>query len=219
MINETKAMSGSKKENKRNLILDTAFALFMKNGYAKIKIIDITTKAGVGKGTFYEYFKSKDDMLIELINRYVKGEFLKLYNRLKEFTTFEEKLTAIITFEFDFLKRYGPHAFEIKQRIFDTSAFDFSEELVKAISEIISLEYENILETVTFGIETGVVKDFDVHTAAHFILGTMASFAPFASDLHGCVPFLAELSELSCRTYTPSDVYNIIMNGIGADSK
>ena len=87
----------------------------MQKGYAKVKVIDIAEQAGIGKGTVYEYFKSKDDILMELVSTYVKTEFLKLGERVSALPTFRDRLLTLIKFEFDFLKRYGPHAPEIKQ--------------------------------------------------------------------------------------------------------
>lgn len=40
-----------------------------KKGFNKITIEDISKKAGVSVGTFYHYFKSKDDILYEVYQR------------------------------------------------------------------------------------------------------------------------------------------------------
>ena len=44
----------------------------------RMKVSDITQKAGIGKGTAYEYFKSKE----ELIGRAIQYEFLQNYQNL-----------------------------------------------------------------------------------------------------------------------------------------
>ena len=50
------------KEAKKMEILHAAMQVFAKNGVVKTKIIDIATTAGVGKGTIYEYFRSKEEI-------------------------------------------------------------------------------------------------------------------------------------------------------------
>lgn len=45
------------KEQKRNSLLDSAFTLFIDNGFNKTSIADIVKKAGVAKGTFYLYLR------------------------------------------------------------------------------------------------------------------------------------------------------------------
>ena len=45
------------KQMKRESLLDSAFSLFIDNGFNKTSISDIVNNAGVAKGTFYLYFK------------------------------------------------------------------------------------------------------------------------------------------------------------------
>lgn len=56
-----------KKENKRKDLLNAAFELFTKNGFHNTSIADIVEKAGIAKGTFYLYFKDKNDIRNQLI--------------------------------------------------------------------------------------------------------------------------------------------------------
>lgn len=56
-----------KKLKKRTDILEGAYALFTTNGYENTTILNIALRAGVGKGTFYLYFDSKESVRDELI--------------------------------------------------------------------------------------------------------------------------------------------------------
>lgn len=56
-----------KKQAKKNKLISSAYVLFTDKGIFKTTIDDIVKKAGVAKGTFYLYFKDKDDLLSELI--------------------------------------------------------------------------------------------------------------------------------------------------------
>ncbi|MBE0601284.1 MAG: TetR/AcrR family transcriptional regulator [Firmicutes bacterium] len=58
-------------EETHKKIYNTAFSLMTKKGFDKITIKDISKKAGVSIGTFYHYYKSKDDILHEV---YKKGD-------------------------------------------------------------------------------------------------------------------------------------------------
>ena len=55
------------KQMKRESLLDSAFSLFINNGFSKTSISDIVNNAGVAKGTFYLYFKDKFDIRDKLI--------------------------------------------------------------------------------------------------------------------------------------------------------
>jgi AcrR family transcriptional regulator len=52
-------------------ILDAAEELFYAKGYHETQISDIVKSISVAQGTFYYYFKSKDEILEALINRRV----------------------------------------------------------------------------------------------------------------------------------------------------
>lgn len=51
---------------RKNELLDTAQELFFTKGYKQTSIESIIKKIGVAKGTFYYYFKSKEDLLDKL---------------------------------------------------------------------------------------------------------------------------------------------------------
>jgi AcrR family transcriptional regulator len=54
-------------EKKRQLIAATAARLFATRPFHKVKLDDVAAEAGVGKGTLYVYFKSKEDLYLWLI--------------------------------------------------------------------------------------------------------------------------------------------------------
>ena len=53
----------------RQRVLDAAEAVFGRDGYHGASIVDITRTAGVGQGTFYLYFPSKEALFIELVRQ------------------------------------------------------------------------------------------------------------------------------------------------------
>ena len=70
-----------KKNQKRKKILDKAWELFRKNGYEETKVEDITRELGVSKGSFYTYFKTKDEVLYEILER-IKKENEERINKI-----------------------------------------------------------------------------------------------------------------------------------------
>lgn len=54
-------------KNKREKLLDAGIFRFSLNGIDGTRVEDITKQAGVAKGTFYTYFKSKEDMLEQIM--------------------------------------------------------------------------------------------------------------------------------------------------------
>jgi transcriptional regulator, tetR family len=78
-------MSGKEKnikKQKKRKILEKAFELFRKNGYTDTKVEDITRKLGILKGSFYTYFKTKEELLCEVLESVKKSE-MKKYSKVE----------------------------------------------------------------------------------------------------------------------------------------
>ena len=57
----------------RDQILDVATRLIHLQGYHCISLDDVLRDSGVGKGNFYYYFKSKEDLGYAIIDRVIEG--------------------------------------------------------------------------------------------------------------------------------------------------
>ncbi|MES0489203.1 MAG: TetR/AcrR family transcriptional regulator [Leptospirales bacterium] len=74
MKNETSKVNSKKEriikdpEIRKNEIIQAAQKLFFSQGYENTPITDILHATGIAKGTFYHYFKSKDELLSEMVN-------------------------------------------------------------------------------------------------------------------------------------------------------
>ena len=57
-----------KKHNERKQeIIDTALKIFIRKGYEKSSVNDILNEISIAKGTFYHYFKAKEEVLDAII--------------------------------------------------------------------------------------------------------------------------------------------------------
>ena len=70
------------KDENRNNLLNSAYDLFIKNGIENTSIQDIANNAGLGKGTFYTYFKDKYEVRNLLIHIKTNELFLSAYKKL-----------------------------------------------------------------------------------------------------------------------------------------
>ena len=79
------------KEERRNEIIETAGKLFEEKGYEQTQVQDIVNEIGVAKGLFYYYFKSKDEVMEELADRYADA-IIDAVNKLidKDIGTFDK---------------------------------------------------------------------------------------------------------------------------------
>ena len=96
------------KEERRNEIIETAGKLFEEKGYEQTQVQDIVNEIGVAKGLFYYYFKSKDEVMEELADRYADA-IIDAVNKLidKDIATFD-KINRIFQIFIDSAeKKYG----------------------------------------------------------------------------------------------------------------
>lgn len=59
---------------RRNLIIDAAIEVISEQGFQRTTIKQIASKAGIADGTIYNYFKSKDDILLGIVARLSEEE-------------------------------------------------------------------------------------------------------------------------------------------------
>lgn len=82
--------------NRRDELIDIAGEFFFTKGFAKTSIQNIIDKANIAKGTFYHYFKSKDDILDAMTRGYVKN----LYKKFKPIL--EKEMDAVTKLNYFF---------------------------------------------------------------------------------------------------------------------
>ncbi|NOX27932.1 MAG: TetR/AcrR family transcriptional regulator [Gammaproteobacteria bacterium] len=62
-------------------LLETAKDLFMARGYNAVGTNEICLTAGVNKGTFYHFYKSKTDLALDALDSY-GNEFCEAFERI-----------------------------------------------------------------------------------------------------------------------------------------
>ncbi|UNL87065.1 TetR/AcrR family transcriptional regulator [Priestia koreensis] len=84
-------MDGFKKrtEQKKQAILTSAFTLFFQNGVKGVNISQIAKQAGVSQVTIYNYFESKENLLLEVIKGYA----------MQKHETYEKLVTSDMPFK------------------------------------------------------------------------------------------------------------------------
>ncbi len=95
-----------KKQKKKNAIEQIAFATFCEKGIAKTTIDDIVEKAGVAKGTFYLYYKSKADLIESLTLREASRVLNDAIDEMSNATFKSEDRDSKIIFIVDYILTY-----------------------------------------------------------------------------------------------------------------
>jgi AcrR family transcriptional regulator len=69
-VTEQTAPAATKRDNRREAILDVAREVFLAEGYAAASMSTIAAKLGGSKGTLYNYFSSKDELFGAIVSRH-----------------------------------------------------------------------------------------------------------------------------------------------------
>lgn len=134
------------REDVKDAILDATDVLLARFGYRKMTVEDIAREVGVGKGTIYLYFSSKEEVVLSHIDRIVERlkEQLWLIARTDEAagSRLRQMLMTRVLFRFDSIQHYTqsindllaalrPGFLARRARYFDEEAQIFAEVLTK----------------------------------------------------------------------------------------
>lgn len=167
------------KEEKKLVILHAAMLVFARNGIVNTKMIDIANEAGVGKGTIYEYFRSKEDIFMTAF-QYVFNTAKQNINHALEATSDPvKKLESLLEITFNSFMGDGGD--------FAAILMDFWAEGVRnkdsKVLEIVDLkkvysEYRILISAIlNEGIEKGIFRELDVDLISSAFLGTLDGLA------------------------------------------
>ncbi|GMQ80821.1 MAG: TetR/AcrR family transcriptional regulator [Rhodothermia bacterium] len=81
---------------KKAQIAEAAIRVFAESGLAKAKMIEIAREANVGKGTIYEYFRSKDELVKYAVTLFLQTLNQQLDSELEREDDPMKKLEVII---------------------------------------------------------------------------------------------------------------------------
>ncbi|MEE9539180.1 MAG: TetR/AcrR family transcriptional regulator [candidate division NC10 bacterium] len=86
------------KARKRREILEAAMRVFSREGYHRAKMEAVAEEAGIGKGTVYEYFKSKTDLFLALHDHMLaelKAFYMKELEGIRQPAAMLERFIAV----------------------------------------------------------------------------------------------------------------------------
>ncbi len=72
--------------------------LILENGIHALSIAELAKSAGIGKGTFYEYFKNKDELIFEIVILLMEKHNLKKEFDIANASTVKDKIKVFYNF-------------------------------------------------------------------------------------------------------------------------
>ena len=150
-------------DERKNQILNAAEEVFTQKGLDLARMDDIAEETGLSKGTLYLYFKSKDDLIIAILDRIFQSAFGQLdMSKNAELSATEaiNEFTEEAIRDYKKMLRLMPIAYEFL-------ALAFRNKLVQKALKQYFEHYINVLTpTIQRGIESGELRQVDAHEVA-----------------------------------------------------
>ena len=131
-----------KKDYTKRKLLNVAIELFEKNGFEKTTIEDITKKAKVAKGTFYNFFERKECVLLYFLDREIEKSRDEIQKTLYAENDFFDQLELISsTFSNHIFRNKRFARILIQERFMNMGTMNNPNEsrLIRSLSQLIDL--------------------------------------------------------------------------------
>jgi AcrR family transcriptional regulator len=191
------------KEAVKESILDATDRLLARFGYRKMTVDDIAAEAGIGKGTIYLHFSSKEEVVLSHIDRIVERLNSRLTEIARSNVTAAERLRLMlltrVLFRFDSIQHYT-------QSLNDLLAV-LRPRLLARRAQYFESEAQIFAAVLTAGRESGELSFENEHATAHALLQATNGLLPYSLS----TTELGEREEVEQRT---ADVANLMVRGL-----
>jgi len=144
-------------------IIHAAEGVFTRKGFDQARMDDIAEETGLSKGTLYLYFKSKDELIIAILDRIFQREFQVFKNiDLNSMTATEAFMlfTDTVIKDVKIILRLMPIAYEFL-------ALAFRNKLVQNAFKVYLGRYMDVfIPIIQRGVDTGEFRQLDVQELA-----------------------------------------------------
>ena len=150
----------AKHKTKRDHLLTMGINILWKNGYNGTSVKDIVSAAGVPKGSFYNYFESKEDFAVKALDKYF-NEFVEDYFSVldDESKSYKERLVAFYEYRVEFMLNHPIFENGCIANSLGNEMSNHSEAIRKSITEKESFVKERLIKIARKGREKGEINN------------------------------------------------------------
>jgi len=155
--------SSDASDDRKSQILNAAETVFTEKGFEKTRMDDIAKETGLGKGTLYLYFKSKEELITTTIGRIFQNVFKQLSVPDRDDLSASEtllKFTEDAILDYQKMLRVMPIAYEFL-------ALSFRNPVArKAMQAYFDNYMKHIIPILRRGVDSGEFRQVDVQDVA-----------------------------------------------------
>jgi len=160
----------------RQRLMEAAIEDFAQNGYAGANVNSISLSAGFAKGTIYNYFPSKQDLMFAVLEEAGKAHFDSIAGRIRQENDPGRRVECFFEAGFAFVAENPARGQVLVSTLYGTQV-EFKTHLYKVYQPLFQLVAEEILAP---GIAQGFFRQMNPDDVSlmimTFYLGTVSSF-------------------------------------------
>ena len=156
--------------NKKTQIINAAVEIFAKEGLERGKIADIAKQAGIGKGTIYEYFKSKDEIFGAIENMFIDDSIAQIERLAKSNKSPKTQIEGIFNYSVNMHDTMGDTIIIISEMWAQHSRGQLHGHKNSIFADMYSSYHKTIKEILTNGIKTGEFREMNKNGVATMLL-------------------------------------------------
>lgn len=185
-------------------LMKSAFNIFAKKG-PEFSLTEVAKEVGIKKASIYAHFKSKEELLHNVIERGIEEYLLKLNEEIQKLSDNENDVEKALEKSFSVMFSYYDSMDKICfwKRVFLLPPEGFEVELMNKINYLTNQRFYIIRNIILKGMEEGKIKSAPVDSVA----------LAFFSSVHGVLSSIAIYNEKDLLS-NYKDIWNIYWRGI-----
>lgn len=144
------------KVQKRRDIALACKELFFLHGINGLTVSQVAKAAGVGKGTIYDYFKNKEDIVFEIVNILMAEHNERKHIKLNKLTTTREKVKEFSSF---FYNEEEKELRELYKEFISISLVNPDKEMMELQTTCSNNYFQWFTEILNEGVKNGEIKE------------------------------------------------------------
>jgi AcrR family transcriptional regulator len=154
---------------RRHEIFHQVVGIFLKKGFQETSMREIAEAAGLGKSTLYDYFKTKDDILLYFFEDQINDLTEAAKKIALQNIPADQRLRQVMTVHLEFLQANKNMLMKLSMEV-QRLGLDSQKQI-----QMNRHEYQDLLRgLIEEGIREGVFRKVDSLLAARMLINTMA---------------------------------------------
>lgn len=189
-------------EGKQELIRQAAVHIFSRKGFYNTRAEEIAREAGIAVGTIYNYFASKEEILLSIFKTEFEQRMQVFRDLLDNDLPIPQKIGKILETHFSQLKKHEDMAQLMMQERFNPG-----EEFRAKLLDLYRGMAARIEELIQEGIDKNWVRECHPRIIAYALLGVVESLSVYALTY-------PEEAKQGILADAPAELASLIWNGL-----